>query len=310
MSGPITIVEHAKDSDELTQAYVQLYSETSDILAAMPYENVNGGMYKYTREDTLPGIAFRGVNESYVGDIGVENPQAESLFIAGGDMDVDKFLVETQGESRRAREEAKKAKQMARSVTDAILYGDNETNPKEFDGLQRRLTGTQVISNNTGNGGGALSLSKLDEAIGNTVEPTHLIVNRKFRDVWMKRAMRDPNISGNIYMTKDDFGRNVMMYNELPFLVGYEVGPDAKVLPFTEPASADAAAVTSSIYVVSLKEGHIMGIQSAPMRVDDLGEIDDKPVVRTRCEWYCGMVIENQYAATRLRDITDAAIVA
>lgn len=314
MTEAMTIVEHAKSADDLTRGVVDLWAMSSDILEALPFMSISGGAYPYILEDALGGIAFRGVNETFTPDIGVENPQVESLFTAGGEMDIDNFLIRTQGEGRRTRETTKKAKQMARSVTDAILSGDNTVNRRTFDGLQRRLTGAQKISNDSSAGGGALSFSKLDEAIAQCVEPTHIIMPKKFRDVYLPRAARDATFNTIHYVEGNpaevDLARRVPRYNGLPILVGYETGPDTKILPFTEPASNDAAAVTTSIYVVSFKEGHVMGIQSQPMIVTDLGEVQSKPARRTRVEWDCGMVVENPYAAVRLHDITDAAIVA
>lgn len=306
----MTLNEYAKGADKKTKAVTELFSDTSDILAAMPFENIEGGVYKYILEDTLSGIAFRGINETYTPDIGIENPQAESLFITGGECDVDSFLLRTEGDGRRGREEAKKVKQMARSVTDAILYGDNSSNPREFDGLQRRITGKQLFHNNTGSGGGPLSLTKLDEMIAAVVEPTHLIVNRKFRDVHFTALMRNQALLGNVNLTKDDLGRPIMRYGGLPMLVGYEVGPDASILPFDELGVGGGGPETCSVYCVSFREGHVWGIQSEPIIVKDLGTLDTKPAKRTRVEWDVGMVVENPFAASRLTSITDAPIVA
>ena len=109
---------------------------------------------------------------------------------------------------------------------------------------------------------------------------------------------------------KDDFGRNMFTYAGLPMLIGYEVGPEGDILPFTETPNGGGTAATSSIYILSLKEGHVCGIQSAPVSAKDLGELESKPARRTRIEWDCGMVIENPYAAARLDSITNAALVA
>lgn len=61
---------------------------------------------------------------------------------------------------------------------------------------------------------------------------------------------------------------------------------------------------------MSLKEGHVCGIQLGGMTVKDLGELQSEPKHRTRIEWYPGMCIENPYAVTRLTSITNAAITA
>lgn len=314
MPEAMTLAEHTKDSDAITRAVVDIYQDTSDILRAMPFMNISGNAYRYNVEDALPGIAFRGVNEPYTADIGVENPLTESLSIAGGDLDVDNFLVATQGEGRRARETSKKAKQMARTITTAILHGDSSSNPREFDGLQRRLTGTQLIQNSTASGGGPLSLLALDDLISQVANPTHLIMPRRFRDVLFPAVTRNQTLMGNaqfdIEKSDADVGRKVYRYNGLEILVGYEVGPDAAILPFTEPATNGGQLQTTSIYCVSLQEGHLCGIQSSAMEARDLGEIDDAPVKRVRAEWYCGQVLEHPYGAARLKDITNAAIAA
>lgn len=308
MSDVMTLNEHAKTAGPLTRAVVDIYAETSDLLAAMHWENSKGG-YDYIIEDAPGGIAFRGINETYTPDIGVENPQHESLYIAGGEADVDNFLLRNNGEARRSRETNKKIKNLAKSVTDVIIGGDNTSQPREFDGLQRRLTGRALIPNSSASGGAALSLGALDEAIQEVKEPTHLLMSRKLRTKF-STAMRNQTLAGNMYYETNDLGHKVMYYGGLPFLVGYEVGPEGEVLPFTEVGAGGGTAQCSSIYILSLKPGCVFGIQSEPMNARDLGELESKPAQRTRIEWDCGMVIEDPYAAVRMTSITNAALTA
>lgn len=304
----INLVEYAKSLENpLERGVVELYAQSSDVLAAMPWKTVTGP-YQYSREATLPGIAFRGINETYTPDFSIENPQVEQLFIAGGEADVDNFLLALDT-GRRGREESRKIKQMARALTSKVLTGSNVTDPREFDGLQTRIGSGQTIANSASSGGGALSLAKLDEAIDATQDPTHLIMNRSLR-LKFQAALRDQTLSGNLFMSKDDFGKPQLTYNGLPILVGYEAGPDAKIIPFTETGSGGGSAVTGSIYCVSFREGGVCGLQLGGMSVKDLGELETAPKHRTRIEWYTGMCVENPYAATRLTSITNAAIVA
>jgi hypothetical protein len=55
-----------------------------------------------------------------------------------------------------------KAKALAAEVTRVLIKGDSTSNPREFDGLQNRITGAQLIDNGATAGGDALSLSQLD----------------------------------------------------------------------------------------------------------------------------------------------------
>lgn len=304
----ITLNEYAKTlADPVERAVVELFPASSDILGAIPWETT-GGPYQYNQETTLPGIAFRGINESYTADYSIENPQVEQLFIAGGEVDVDNFLIAL-SPARRAREESRKVKSMARSITNVILAGDNSTNLKTPDGLQTRIRGSQIVANSNASGGGALSLAQLDDAIDRVQEPTHIIMSRAMR-LKFKAAMRNQTLSGNLFMSKDEFGRDVMNYGGLPFLVGYEAGPDGRILPFTETGAGGGTAQCTSLYVVSFKPGNVCGIQLSPMSVRDLGELQSSPQHRTRVEWFPGMCIENPFAAARLSSITDAPIVA
>jgi hypothetical protein len=47
----------------------------------------------------------------------------------------------------------------------------------------------------------------------------------------------------------------------------------------------------------------LSGIQTAPVSVRDLGEIDVKPAFRTRVEWYSGFCVKHGRAAARLSGV-------
>src|SRR6185503_5355775 len=161
----LTLVDAAKlhTGNVLRSAIIELYAMTSDILRVLPFETIAGNALRYNREETLPGIGFRGVNEAYTESVGVINPVTEPLVIAGGDLDVDKFIIDTMGADQRSTQEAMKTKALSLRWSKAFIKGDSVSQPREFDGLQARLTGTQLISAGATAGGAALSLAKLDE---------------------------------------------------------------------------------------------------------------------------------------------------
>lgn len=305
----VTLLEAAKLSpDPLTQGVIEMFAMQSDILATLPFESIPGGAVQYNREGALPGIAFRGVNESYTESTGVVNPITDSVVIAGGDIDVDRFLVETRGEQQRAVQTEMKVKSLADSWTTKFIKGDSSSDPREFDGLQVRLTGNQLIEAGSTNGGDALSLAKLDSLIDAVDNPTHLIMSKAMRRR-LSAAARLYTVGGYVTFDLDSFGRRVMFYNDLPILVAYSQNGGTEPLGFTEVGSGGSTATATSIYCVSFGPGRLGGIQNGGMSVRDLGEQDSKPVFRTRVEWYAGIALWHGRAAARLRGISDAAVV-
>lgn len=306
----LTLVEAAKKftGDSVRSAIVELFAKSHPLLAVLPLENITGNARKYTREETLPGIAFRGVNEAYAESVGVLNPQVESLVIAGGDLDVDKFIVDTMGTDSRATHEAMKVKKLAHQIGHKFIKGDSETTAKEFDGLQKRLTGSQRVDAGSASGGDALSLAKLDELIDAVDDPTHLLLSKAMRRR-LTQSSRNTSVGGFITFEQDAFGRRQEIYAGLPLIVMDGNKQDNTTLDFDEANPGGGSNVGTSIYCVALREGQMTGMQNGDMDVRDLGELDTKPVLRTRVEWYVGMVIYDPFAAARLRGIKDAAIV-
>lgn len=305
----LTLVEAAKRYQNPVQsAIVEMFPTYSDVLQFLPFNSIQGSAMRYNREETLPGVGFRGVNESYTESTGVVNPVTEPLVIGGGDLDVDAFILRTQGADQRSVQEAMKVKALALRWTETFIKGDNASEPREFDGLQTRLTGSQVISAGSTSGGAALSLAKLDELIDAVDSPTHLIMNKAMRRR-LSAAARSSSVGGYITYTPDAFGHRIMQYNDLPILIADQDETGTDILGFTEAASTGAATATS-IYCVSFTEGMMTGIQSGEPMVKDLGELETKPVFRTRVEWDCGIAIFHAKAAARLKFIGDLAVVA
>lgn len=304
----LTLVEAAKQTkDPLATAIIEIFAKSTGILRVLPFNNIEGNALKYNLEEALGGIGFRGVNESFDESTGVINPMIESLVIAGGDLDVDKFIIKTQGGSQRSTQEAMKVKHLAHKWSQVFIKGDSEVNLREFDGLQKRLGGNQLVSSGTTSGGDPLSLAKLDELI-DTVDDANALLVSKAQKRLLTAAARDTTVGGFISYAKDEFGRTITMYNDLPLIVMDENGAVYPTLQFDEAAEGGGNSA-SSMYAVHLGEGMLSGIQNGGIDVNDLGELDDKPVLRTRVEWYNGVSMEHPRAAGRLYGISNAAVI-
>jgi len=305
----MTLLEASKLSsgDVVRSGVIEMFAANSDILRAMPFLDVPGGSYNYNQEGTLPGVAFRGVNEAYTESVGVVNPQVEVLRIGGGDLDVDKALLKMHGDVVRTTHEAAKVKAMALYLTKKIIKGDSVSEPREFDGLQNRLTGSQLISNSGASAGIGLSLAKLDEAIDAVDSPTHLIMSKAMRRR-LSAAARNTSVGGYIDYAQDEFGNRVTLYDGLPILIADYDDVGARILDFSELEGDGSSTDGTSVYCVSFAENMLTGLQNGMMEVSDLGEIDDKPVVRTRVEWLVGLAALHGRCASRLYSVIDAAV--
>ena len=63
----MTLLEAAKihSGEVLRSAIIEMYASSSDLLRVLPLVDIPGNAYRYNREETLPAVAFRGVNEAY-----------------------------------------------------------------------------------------------------------------------------------------------------------------------------------------------------------------------------------------------------
>ncbi|WP_373069751.1 major capsid protein [Gemmatimonas sp.] len=313
----LTLMEAAKvainEGKTIRAGVIEMFARASALLAAIPFKDIQGNAYQYNRESNLSGVAFRNVNGTYPESTGVVNQLVEALRICGGDLDVDTFIVKTQGQVARAVQEQMKVKALAAEMTRVIIKGDSTSTPAEIDGLQNRIVGGQLIENSGVNGGGALSLIMLDELLDTVPEEAGrgrvLVMNKALRRR-LTVAARTAGVGGNIDYALDDFGRQVTRYNGVPIVNTYPDNGGTDPLAFDEVGSGGATATATSIYCLALGDGLVTGIQSGGMDVRDLGELDTAPKFRTRVEWFAGMAIEHGRAAARLRGISNVAAVA
>lgn len=310
----VTLIEASKialgsDETALSGTIMELYARTSDILQVLPFNDISGNAIRFNREKTLPSTEFRKINAGYTEDTGEVDNITDSLAIGGGDIDVDKFLVDTTGSDIQASQEELKIKSLALNITKEYIKGDITSDPYGFDGFQVRCTGDQRVNAGAGAAGDALTLTKLDELIDAVEDPTHLAMNKTMRRR-LSAAARSQSVGGYITYTEDSFGRRVTRYNDLPIIVIDKDEANTDIMPFTEAAGTGSAAAGTSIYCGSFMENGTVGIQNGVMDARDLGELEAYPKYRKRIEWYIGLTVMRPRALARLRWITDAAVTA
>lgn len=295
--------------DVYSATIIELYARSSDLLRVLPFESIPGNSYAFNREKTLPRVDFRGVNQGYTEGTGELETITDTLTIAGGDVDVDRFIVKTGGPNQRTVQIEMKVKALALKLTKQIVKGDTTSDKKAFDGLQARITeSSQLIANSTAASGAGLSLIKLDEAIDAVETPTHLVMTKGMRRI-LTQAARTSTVGGYITYDTDEFGRRVTQYNDLPILIVDKDETNTDIMSFDEAANSGSS-VCQSIYVLSLDANGVLMLQNGDMQVTDLGECSDAPVYRTRIEWYTTLSQRRLYASARLRYIQNTTATA
>lgn len=318
----VTLAQAATLSENDLQAgVVETFIMESPVLERAKLKEIEGNAYAYNEEGTLPGVEFRAVNAAYSESTGTVNQRTETLTILGGDADVDNFIIKTRSNvnDQKATQTALKVKAAAYKFQDTFINGDVAVDANSFDGLKKRLTGAQVITAAV-NGlpiVGADSaarhafLDQVDALIasvpGLTGENGALYMNDLVKAKLIGSARRELITT----TTRDDFGRPVERYRDIPMV---DIGTKAdgtRILPQTE--TQGTAVDASSIYAVKFgadeADRAITVIYNGPetvFDVRDLGELQAKPSERVRIEGFLGLAAFGGKAAARLQGVRAA----
>lgn len=313
----LTLVEAAKlSTDDLQRGVLETFVQESPVLDRIPFLSIQGNAYAYNEEATLPGVEFRNVNEAYSESTGTVNQKSEKLVILGGDADVDQFIIQTRGNlnEQRAIQTAMKVKALSYHFQDVFVNGDTAVDPKGFDGLKKRLTGSQVVSAGAngipvvGNGGtdAHTFFDKMDELFASVSGgPSVAYANAAI----IAKILSSGRRIGGVEIVRSDLtGKREVTWQGVPILDLGQTSAGVEILPRTE--TQGTATTASSIYAVKFggDEGDqaVTGLNNGGVQVRDLGEQDSKPVVRTRIEFYCGMALFGGQAAARLTGVLNA----
>lgn len=292
----LTLLEaqkHAKTPQELA---VVKELAAGQLMSVLPFRSIEGNGLFWKREESLPDVGFRNYNGALAESYAEVSQQSESLKLFGGDIKVDRAIVDLEGAEAKAYQIQSRVRAMRMAWEALFINGDSNQSPSEFDGLAARIGASS--SQYFANGGGALDLSKLDEVIDNVDAQggqKYIVCSKSLRRALTKQA-RD---NGQIEIARSEFGYQQTTYMGLPLL---ELDRDHKNV-----AIMDSDPSAQDLYVVSFGNDHLTGIQNGGVNVRELGESFDQPQLITRVEWYCGMALINGRAAARLAGIDATA---
>lgn len=311
---PISFVEYAASLPETdpTRTFVENMVEESDLMRAVPILPAKNGKRAYMDVGSLPAVGFRGLNEAGNENTGTYNLREEDTFFIDEYIKVDRAMIDRLGPEPKYKQEKLKSIALGQMFSQQFIKADNSSNPRTPNGLQSRCTqlNYNLLNNSAAAGGGALSLANLDQLYWLVNKPTHWIFPRGLM-AFVDIAARNSTLTGNQFTAESDgMGRNIRKYKNLPILFGYEPDDSPDLLPFTEVGSGGGAAQTSSIFLVSLREGGVYAIEQTPMQVLPEGPMAGIPFDSTHIKWDWGIAREHPRAVARLTSITAATVVA
>ncbi|PEM65331.1 phage major capsid protein [Bacillus pseudomycoides] len=270
--------------DTLQAGVIEMIARESAVLERLPFMEISGNSYKYNLETTLPTVAFRAVNTGYTANEGSIEQKTEGLVILGGDVDVDKFIVQVNGDvnSIRAIQTEMKAKAVANTFTKTFFKGDHAVSANEFDGLDVRMKGSaQEIAFKAGD----KLIEKLHEVLDVVEGGADVLYMSKRVRRELQKALEGQ--THYIQVGKDEFGRVVEMFGDVEIRT-----------------VSDLILTGGEIYAVKFGPmSHTCGLTNGGISVRDLGELDTLPVLRTRIEWYVGLAVFNPKAIAKIDNV-------
>jgi hypothetical protein len=298
----LTLVEALKMGgyNQLRAGVIATFIANNPLLQFLPFKDIDGNAYQWNEEETLPGVGFRNVNEEYTADYGVVNPRSETLKIGGGLVKIDRSLTSMQSgkaTSILSEQIAMKVKAMSLKFQKTFIKGDEDSDPSEFYGIEKRVGDSQIVE--AGSGAATLTLAKLDELI-DACDPDALLMNKTLR----RKVSSLVRAAGQAQETVNGaFGTRLNAYASIPIIpVDYD-NEGSQILPFTEKDATGDSSACSSIYGCKFGPDALTGIQNGIIDVEDQGT--QNIFRQILVEWYVSIIAVGPRCIARLRGITN-----
>lgn len=298
---PLLRVEAEKLSNNmLVSGVIEEILDTDAMFSMLPFTQVSGKAYVYDRENSLSGASWLDPNEAVPESAADFTEVTARLRILIGDVDVDKFLAHTMGDTNDqvTIQVQAKAKAVSREFSTSLASGNVSVNAKTFDGVSRLVTAGQTIS--AGVNGSAVSLAMLDELKDAVTLGADAFIMRKGTWRAVKQLLRAAGGNTAEMIMVENFGKPVPAFDGVPIALN-------DFLPVNE--TQGTSNVTTSIYAARFNEADglhgLFGGGSAGMVVEDIGTVQNKDASRIRVKWYCGLALKSTKSLARIQGVTN-----
>lgn len=311
-------------ADKVDQKVVDTFRRSSLLLDNLVFDNAispgTGGStltYGYIQLKTPSTAAVRQINSEYTAGEAKREEKTTKAVVMGGKFQIDRVLIGTAGAvDELAFQTEQKVKATANYFNNLVINGNKAGSGKgvlnTFDGLDKLLTGTETeITSTVDVSTEALMNANynalLDEVDGflSTLDgkPSMLLMNNKMLSKMRSAARR----AGYYSKTRDEFGRQVETYNDIPM---YDMGKyydgtkTVDIIP--ETAASTSAEGKTDIYAVTIGLDGFHGVSPTGSKVINSYMPDlSKPgaVKDGEVELVAGVALKNTNKAGVLRGI-------
>ncbi len=291
----LTLVEAAKlSNDHLLSGVIETIATESPILQRLPFIEIVGNGLTYNRENASATAAFYDVGDGWSENTPTFTQITSTLRIMGGDADIDNFLKSTRSDVQdlEAAIVQLKARATQNLFDDTFVNGNESTNAKSFEGVDRLTSGGQTVS--MGTNGATLTLDRLDEVIDKVRggKPDMLLMSRRSRRTLNVLARAAGSF---LEADRDEFGQMIQFYDGIPIGINDYIADNKTV-----GTSNDC----STIYGMQFGEGALSGL-TAPggLTVERVGSLETKDATRIRVKWYASMALFNTIKLAKLTGV-------
>ncbi len=319
MAGTLTLVEFAKETkDPLVKGVAMTLIQESQPMKFIPWETIGNLFKKMLRVQSLPSVSRRKLNAEWSSSTGTTEPITEGISLLGGNIDIDKEMVEGNQtiEDLRTIQTTLKTKSMAYDFNDNFINGAIVSDADNFDGLKARcdrtdMSAQKILSDTSTNyiddtQAHALTFLKMMDKLTYAIDghsPTFLVTN----SMGLRTINSALRIASVLRMDKDQFGTLVTYWGNAPI---YDIGVKADqstLVMADEVIGGTAGSNYFSVYAVKVAEGtDFWGIQKHAMEVKDVGLLEDQVTYRTNVNWPVGLAQINKRSIARLYGIRHA----
>lgn len=327
---PNTLTDYGYlSTDGLVKGVAITIVKRAPIFQLLPFMEIVGNSLKYNLESAEAGIQFYQPDAVWSQGDPTWAQRSVSLYILGGDVDIDNFASITRSNINDivAEKLALKSKAAANFFNQELIIGGTTAAPAPdgFKGIYRMAaeceststTDLDAINNDQVIAGHAtsqtLTLANIDEVIDALDEPPDFMMMSKRHRRKLTALARAAGASLT-YSTPDArIGTQVEVYNGVNLLINDHMKdnlPDnstsvCAIASYSTATSRAAANDNSFVVVGKLGQDALCGVQNGGLQVIPIGQLEGKDASRWRIRWYCGAGLFNTTKIAVLTGTTD-----